>query len=64
MPNQTYADPQTNTQTSTHTGIGRDRTLDHVEVQRINVPTVTPPAETPAVIPSEPAPQTEPAKKK
>lgn len=64
MPNQTFADPQT----GTHTGIGRDRTVDHVEVQRIKVPTVTPPAETPsvmpAVTPSEPAPQTEPAKKK
>jgi hypothetical protein len=68
MPNQTYADPQTNTHTRTHTGIGRDRTLDHVEVQRINVPTVTPPAQTPAVTPTvtpaEPAPSCEPATKK
>ena len=64
MPNQTYGDPQTNTLTGTHTGTGHDHPLDHVEVQRIPVRTVTPPAETPVTTPSQPAPPSKPATEK
>lgn len=59
MSNQTYDNPTTNT----HTGIGRENPTDHVEVQRITPPTVTPPAEAPAAAPSQPAPPSKPATK-